>query len=127
MVGIESLFKYFYEVDCNLDRYEKETSLVIDMGANTTHVFCMNKGSVDWQSVRRINLGGNQSFDMFSKTLLLKNPQLRSRFTYAFLRDIYEKFTCVALDYKQQLRYFAKKYQPFISPVYKNRVDELNK
>ena len=127
MVGVDSLFKYFYEVDCNVDRYEKETALVVDMGANTTHVFCVNKGSVDWQSVRRINLGGNQSFDVFSKTLLLKNPQLRIKLTYAFLRDIYEKFTCVALDYKQQLRYFAKKYQPAVGPVYKNRTHELNK
>ncbi len=64
---------------------------------------------------------------MFSKTLLLKNPQLRSKLTYTFLRDIYEKFACVALDYKQQLRYFAKKYQPAIGPAYKNRTHELNK
>jgi hypothetical protein len=77
--------------------------------------------------VRRINLGGNQSFEVFSKTLILKNPQLRSKLTYAFLRDIYEKFTCVALDYKQQLRYFSKKYQPSVNGVYKNRTHELNK
>lgn len=89
MVGVDSLFKYFYEVDCNVDRYEKESSLVVDIGANATHVFCINKGSVDWRSVRRINLGGNQAFEMFSKTLLLKNPQLRSHLTYPYLRFLY--------------------------------------
>lgn len=89
MIGVDSLFKYFYEVDCNLDRYEKETALVIDFGANATHIFCMNAGNVDWRSVRRINVGGNQSFDIFSKTLLLKNPQLRNRFTYSYLKDLY--------------------------------------
>jgi actin-related protein len=72
-----------------MDRYEKETALVVDLGANATHVFCINKGSVDWRSVRRINIGGNQSFDIFSKTVLLKNPQLKSRLSYSYLRDIY--------------------------------------
>jgi actin-related protein len=70
------------------------------MGANTTHVFCVNKGVIDYGSVRRINLGGNQSFELFSKTVLLKNPQLKNKLTYSLLKDIYEKFTCVAFDYK---------------------------
>lgn len=112
MIGVDSLFKYFYEVDCNMDRYEKETALIVDLGANATHMFCINKGNIDYRSLRRINLGGNQSFDIFSKTVLLKNPQLKNRLTYSYLRDIYEKFTCVAFDYKEQLRYFSKKYQP---------------
>ncbi len=111
MIGVDSLFKYFYEVDCNEDRYEKETALIVDIGANATHIFSVVKGTVDWRSVRRINLGGNQSFEIFAKTVLLKNPQLKNRLTYSYLRDIYEKFTSVAFDYKQQLKYFSKKYQ----------------
>lgn len=106
--------------------------MVVDLGANATHVFCVNKGSVDYNSVRRINVGGNQSFEIFSKTVILKNPSLRSKLTYSLLRDLYEKFTSVAIDYKQQLRYFATKNQPILTntsstSVYKNRIDELNK
>lgn len=59
------------------------------MGANTIHVFCIINGKTDFSSVRRINVGGNNSFDMFGRTLILKNPQLKNKLTYAFLRDIY--------------------------------------
>ena len=62
MIGIDALFAYFYEVDCNLNRYESETSLVINVGANTIHIFCMIEGRVDYSSVRRINVGGNNAF-----------------------------------------------------------------
>lgn len=59
------------------------------MGANTIHVFCIVEGKVQWGSVRRINLGGNNAFELFSRTLLLKNPQLKSKLSYSFLRDLY--------------------------------------
>lgn len=110
-----------------MDRYEKESALVIDLGANATHVFCVDHGRVDFRSVRRINLGGNQAFDIFSKTILLKNPQLKTKLTYSLVRDLYERFTCIANDYKEQLRYFSKKYLTINNQLYRNRIDELNK
>jgi hypothetical protein len=54
---------------------------------------------VQFSSVRRINVGGNNAFELFAKTILLKNPQLKSKLTYTFLRDIYEKYTQIAYDY----------------------------
>lgn len=62
MLGVDALFAYFYEVDCNMARYESETALVINIGATTIHVFAVVKGKVDFASVRRINLGGNVAF-----------------------------------------------------------------
>ena len=100
MVGIDSIYKYYYECHCNMDKFENDSALVIDLGANTTHVFCVNSGKVDFNSVRRLNVGGNQCFELFSKSILLKNPQLKGKLTYPFVRDIYEKFTSVAIDYK---------------------------
>jgi actin-related protein len=76
------------------------------MGANCIHVFSVVEGKVSFESVRRLNFGGNIAFDLFAKSLILKNPQLRNKLTYSFLRDIYEKFTSVAIDYREQLRYF---------------------
>jgi len=70
------------------------------MGATTVHIAAVVNGKLDYNSVRRINLGGNNAFELFSKSLLLKNPQLKDKFSYSFLRDIYEKFTSVAIDYK---------------------------
>ena len=69
----------------------------------------MLNGKCDYGSVRRINVGGNNSFEMFAKTLLLKNLQLKSKLTYGFLKDIYEKYTQVAEDYTVQLREMEKK------------------
>lgn len=92
------------------------------MGANTVHELAIVDGKTDYSSVRRINVGGNQSFELFAKTLLLKNPQLKTKLTYGFLRDIYEKFTSVAIDYKEQLRYFSKKYKMQDNTIYRNRI-----
>jgi actin-related protein len=62
MIGVDSLFKYFHEVDCNMDQYEKSTVIGIDIGANTIHVFCIIDGKVQYENVKRLNLGGNQAF-----------------------------------------------------------------
>lgn len=129
MIGVDSLFAYFYEVDCNLSRYESETALVVSVGANTIHVICMIDGRADYNSVRRINVGGNNAFEIFGRTLLLKHPQLKNRLTYAFLRDIYEKYTCISEDYRSQIRYFEKKTTgkkninlPMNEDIYHNRI-----
>lgn len=89
MIGVDALFAYFYEVDCNLARYESETALIINVGATTIHVLAIIKGKVDWGSVRRLNIGGNNAFELFGKSIALKNPQLRDKLTYGFLRDVY--------------------------------------
>ena len=106
MIGVDALFAYFYEVDCNTTRYESETALVISMGATTIHIAAMIGGKVDFGSVRRINIGGNTAFELFGKSLMLKNLQLKDKLTYSFLRDVYEQFTSVAIDYREQLQYF---------------------
>ena len=79
-------------------------------------------------------MGGNNAFELFSRTLLLKNPQLKTKLTYGFLRDIYEKYTQVALDYTQQLRYFEKVItskrsikEPLNNEIYHNLSHENNK
>lgn len=59
------------------------------MGATTIHIAAIIAGKVDFSSVRRINIGGNTAFELFAKSLMLKNMQLKDKFTYSFLRDIY--------------------------------------
>ena len=62
MVGVDALFAYFYEVDCNLTRYESETVFIINMGATSIHIAAVIRGKVDFSSVRRVNIGGNNAF-----------------------------------------------------------------
>lgn len=76
------------------------------MGATTIHIAAVIAGQVDFGSVRRINIGGNNAFELFGKSLMLKNSQLKDKLTYSFLRDIYEQFTSVAIDYREQLKHF---------------------
>lgn len=104
------------------------------MGANTIHVFSIINGKMDFGSVRRINVGGNNSFEIFAKTLMLKNPQLKSKLTYGFLKDIYEKYTQIAEDYIAQIRYMEEKITgkksknlPINSNIYHNKVEEENR
>jgi actin-related protein len=89
MVGVDALFAYFYEVDCDMGRYCSETAVVVSMGANTIHVGSVVEGRVEYSSIRRINIGGNTAFELFSRTLLLKNPQLKNKLTYSFMRYLY--------------------------------------
>jgi actin-related protein len=77
MVGVDALFAYFYEVDCNLARYESETALIINMGANSIHIAAILGGKVDFSSVRRVNIGGNTAFELFARSILLKNLPLK--------------------------------------------------
>jgi glucose-6-phosphate isomerase len=88
------------------------------------HVVAVVAGRVDFSSVRRLNLGGNNAFDLFARSLILKNAQLKDRLTYAFLRDLYERFTSVAIDYREQLRYFESKFKQQPDPtIYRNRIE----
>ena len=54
----------------------------------------------------------SNAFELFSKTVILKHPQLKNKFNYPFLKDIFEKFTEVACDYKEQLAYFKQDFEP---------------
>ena len=77
MVGVDALFAYFFELDCSLSRYESETALVVNMGATSIHVLAVVNGQLQPNSVCRLNLGGTNAFELFSKSILLKNPHLK--------------------------------------------------
>jgi hypothetical protein len=59
------------------------------MGATTIHIAAIIGGKVDFGSVRRLNIGGNNAFELFGKSLMLKNGQLKDKLTYSFIRDLY--------------------------------------
>lgn len=44
LLGVDALFAYFYELDCDFRRYATETALVVSVGANTIHVFSIVEG-----------------------------------------------------------------------------------
>lgn len=88
-LGVDGLFGYFYELGGDLERYSKETRLIVSFGANTTHVIPIIRGKVDYPNIRRLNLGGNHSYDMFSKLITLKNPSIKKYLTHTFNKHLY--------------------------------------
>ena len=66
----------------------------------------MINGKMMINSVFRINLGGNNAFQLFSRSILLKNPHFKDKINYTLMKQFYQNFTSVAIDYKEQLKYF---------------------
>lgn len=89
MIGVDALFAYFYELGCSLSRFESESTFVINMGATAIHLLPILKGKIDFRNAQRINLGGNNAFELFYKSILLKHPHLREKLTYSFMRNLY--------------------------------------
>ena len=89
MIGIDALFAYFYELDCSISRYESETALIVNFGATCIHLIAMVNGKMVPNSVYRINLGGNNAFELFSKSILLKNPHFKDKINYTLMRQFY--------------------------------------
>lgn len=105
-MGIDGLFAYFHEIGYNMHDYKRQSRLIINFGANSTHIIPIIKGKVDFDSIKRLNFGSYNSFELTGKIITLKNPELKNYLTYPFLKHIYTKFTRVSLDYKKQLNYF---------------------
>ena len=83
----------------------------------------MVNGKLDPNSVCRINLGGSNAFDLFSKSILLKNPHFKEKLNYSFMRQLYERFTSVAIDYRLQLNYFESRFKPPANnTIYRNKI-----
>ena len=49
----------------------------MQMGASCIHVFAVEKGRVRYDSVRRINIGGNNAFELFARSVILKHIHLK--------------------------------------------------
>ena len=127
-MGVDALFAYFYELDCSISKYQSETALVVNFGATSIHVIAVVNGKMQANSVFRLNMGGNTAFDLFGKSILLKNPHLKDRINYTLLRHLYENYTSVAIDFRQQLRYFESAFKPALNNIiYRNKIEEENK
>lgn len=58
MLGVDALFAAYNN---SLDKYLKQTRLVINFGDQTTHVVPIVNGQIIYQNIKRLNVGGLQS------------------------------------------------------------------
>ena len=78
------------------------------MGASTTHVIPIIKGKVQYKSLKRLNVGGNNMLELITKNLLLRYPHLKYQIKNSFVIALMENYMRCAMDYPLQMQYFAK-------------------
>jgi actin-related protein 5 len=99
LYGVDSMFS----LHNNQPMSEDMNCLLISSSFQTTHIIPILNGRVVADKARRINVGGYNINELMTKTLHLKYPDLRMRFTNEVIQEIQEKYTECAKSYHKQL------------------------
>jgi actin-related protein 5 len=100
LYGVDSMLAL--QNNQNID--ENTNCLLISSSYQTTHIVPIIKGRIVLEKVRRINIGGYHCNELMTKTLHLKYPDLRNKFTNEVIQEIQEKYTECAKNYHKQLK-----------------------
>ncbi|GME72082.1 unnamed protein product [Ambrosiozyma monospora] len=96
--GVDSLFSYYYNGGSN--------GLVIGTGHDATHVIPV----VDHRPIvsisKRLNWGGNQSFNYLSSALALKYPYFPARISSYNVENMVKDFCYVSKDFNEEIKYY---------------------
>ena len=88
----------------------------------TTHIIPIVKGVVQMNDIKRINVGGYNSYDLLFRHLNLKHPQFKQKLGQNSVQAIMENLTFTATNYKDQLNYFQYGKGIFSNQNYTNRI-----
>jgi len=120
VLGVDALFSHYYNTIAQKEL--ASTCLIISLGHMTTHIVPMINGEVQMKDIKRINVGGYNSFDLLYKHLNLKYPQFKQKLGQTSVQAIQENLTFVATDYAEQLNYFQYGKEYFNNTHYLNRI-----
>jgi len=120
VLGVDALFSHYYNTIAQKDL--GNTCIIISLGHMTTHIVPVINGEVQMNDIKRINVGGYNSFDLLYKHLNLKYPQFKQKLGQNSVQAIQENLTFVATDYKEQLNYFQHGKEFFHNQGYANRI-----
>jgi actin-related protein 5 len=122
------LFSYDYNKNSilknkssNFEENKFSNCLIISSSYQTTHVVPILNGRVNLDKTRRIGIGGFHGNELLTKSMNLRYPDLRAKFTPEIIKDIQEKYTMCAIDYHSQLQLLQKLFQ---SDQEKLRIEE---
>ncbi|KAM3143564.1 hypothetical protein pb186bvf_004326 [Paramecium bursaria] len=118
MLGVDSLYSLF---DQDLSQYLSQNRVVVSFGDQVTHVVPIVNGQVVYKNIKRINVGGLNSFKLFYNTVSIRNSHLK--FQFPQMEYWHKQLTCVALDYNKQLQYFKGPPQYY---GYRDKISEEN-
>ncbi|KAI0566714.1 Actin-related protein [Gracilaria domingensis] len=102
--GVDALFSYFW--NCNRRgglSFANRSGCVVSCGYNTTHVLPIVEGRLDAQGVKRINVGGSDMTDQFTRRLQLLNQEHAGVLTTNRCEMLKERVCYVSEDYDNEL------------------------
>ncbi|XP_054269700.1 actin-related protein 5 [Macrosteles quadrilineatus] len=95
-----------YGVDCLFSQCRNSTqrsSLVLDLGYQSSHVVPVIRGAVDWTRVRRLDVGGCHITSYLHRLLQLKYPAHFAAITLSRAEELLHEHCFIAEDYKEEL------------------------
>lgn len=79
-------------------------TLIISSSYQTTHIVPVLNGSINYDKSRRISIGGFHVLDLLTKSMHLRHPDLKSKFTNEVVQEIQHNYLTTAKNYRLQLK-----------------------
>ena len=83
-------------------------TLIISSSYQTTHVVPILNGCINYDKSRRISIGGFQVLDLLTKSMHLRYPDLKNKFTNEIVQEIQHNYLTTAKNYRLQLKNLEK-------------------
>jgi len=104
--GVDMLFSLKYNLKQKglVQDYTNINCLLLSSSYQTTHVVPILNGNMVVDKSRRISIGGYHHLELLTKSIHLRFPDFRNKFTNEILQEIQENYTMTSINYKSQLK-----------------------
>ncbi len=122
--GVDSLLSFYRNSRKSLsvsDYASTATGLVVSVQHAATYVYPVLNGKLQFRAARRLDVGGARALEQLQKTLQLKYPYLRHKFTAETTEEMLHRFAFCATNFDGQLRHLEKRYEEQMAAL-KNRM-----
>ena len=92
------------------------------MGNSTIHITPIVRGELQMADIKRINVGGSNSFDLLYKHMNIKYPAFKTKLTQNYIQALMENLTYSANNYSDQLNYYRYGKAYFQNENYTNKI-----
>ncbi|MCQ2816325.1 MAG: hypothetical protein MJ252_03565 [archaeon] len=106
--GVDFLFSLYHNNPSFRNENKDFNSLVISSSFQYTHIASIIDGVLDMNKSKRLNIGSDQARDLLMKSLQLKYPEIKTKFTNEVIQNIQENYTETAFNYEKQLKVIEK-------------------
>ena len=112
LYGVDMLFSLNNNLNLSEKSFDESTNcLIISSSYQTTHIVPILKGRINIDKTRRIGIGGFHNSELLAKSLHLKFPEIRNKFTTEVVQEIHENYTMCAKNYPKQIDLIGKIFE----------------